>query len=708
MNDQDERDFLAITEKEIFEEARDRLKIAVDAESDDRSRAKIDLLFRDGDQWPADVQTSYSQESPKLTINLTDALVRQVINNIKQQRPRGKCHPVGDGAQIEIADIINGIGRHVENRSEVSIAYDTGADLAVTIGWGYWRLIDEFVAANSFDRDLRILPIRNSFTVYMDPSAIMPTACDANWCLITIKMKRTDYRMRYPKADNVSWSDVGNNESREDWESKEEIRLAEYFRIMEKADKLFLLRDRGGNETTRYKSQMPSSEYMEAAGLTIVGERPSSRKEVQWFKLNGTKVVDRKVKPGTYIPVIRCEGNVIDVDGQVRRRGMVRAMMDPQRMVNFGEVAKIKRLGLAPQAPWVVAEGQLDGHDEWVNANHQPVPVLTYKPITIQTDQGEIPLPPPQRQPPAQIEAGFAEFVQGMRTNLLAVAGMPHEPGADTQGTVVSGIAQQRRQQRSDQSHFQYYDNQTLAIAHTWRIMLEWIPEIYSGERMQRIIGEDSTPKMVKINEKVTEDGITTIKNDISVGRYDVVMDTGPGYETKREEGSETLISLLSIQPLAELIAKNGADLVFRSIDHPYMQELADRIAAMTPQGLEDIMEQLPERAKAVVKALSGQIQQLQQALQQAQIENKYGIAKEHMKAVVKAHDVEESNKTKRMDTQVRADTAQFDTLIKAHTQLADKELSIGGEMLVHHHDKIGEALLGKGKENGSSSTGQQ
>jgi len=58
---------------------------------------------------------------------------------------------------------------------------------------------------------------------------------------------------------------------------------------------------------------------------------------------------------------------------------------------------------------------------------------------------------------PAQIEAGFSEFVQQMRTNLMAVAGMPNEPGMDKQGEVVSGQAIRRRQFLSDQSHFQYY-----------------------------------------------------------------------------------------------------------------------------------------------------------------------------------------------------------------------------------------------------------
>ncbi|HUN80993.1 MAG TPA: portal protein [Phycisphaerae bacterium] len=698
MND-DKKDVLALSEKDIFEEARDRLQLALDAESVNRPKAKEDLLFREGEgHWDkGHVVTSESQEKPELVINFTDAMVRRVVNNMKQQRPRGKCHPVGDGADIEIADIINGIGRHIEYRSEAGVAYDIGGEMAVTMGWGYWRMVSEYVAPDSFEQDIRILPIQNPFTVYMDPGAIMPTAADADWCLISVKMKRTEFRRRYPRAENAAWSDVGRDSKSVDWEDQEEIRLAEYFRIREKGEKLYLLRDTQGNEMTRFASEMPAAESLVAAGLAIVDDRISSRRTVEWFRLNGAKVVERNIIPGTYIPVIRCQGNAVDIDGEIRRRGMVRSMQDPQRMVDYGETAKIKRLGLTPQAPWVAAEGQLDGHPEWINSNNETYAVLTYKPVTVSTAQGDMVLPPPMRQPPAQLEQGFAEFTAGMRSNLLAIAGMPNEPGQDTTGEVVSGVAQRRRQQLSDQSHFQYYDNQTLAIAHTWRIMLEWIPHYYSTERMQRIIGEDGVPKMIKINERVQDDGVSRIKNDLTIGRYDVVMDTGPGYETKREEGAENLINLLGVAPLAELIAKVGADLVFRSIDHPYMQELADRIAGMTPEGLKGILEQLPQRAQAIVKALYAELQQTQQALQAAQTEIKQGIQKEQIKAAVKVH-----------DTQTWAQVDMRNTDVKAHTELQKEEIRAGASLLNTHteakyHEREAERMIaeaGKAESN--------
>ena len=693
-----DREFAAISEGAIWEECKDRLRISAESETDNRKKAKRSLLFREGDQWDHDVTTTASEDTPELTINLTDALLTRVENNIRQQRPRGKCHPVGEGADIEIAEIINGIGRHVELRSEASVAYDCAAKQAIGAGWGYFRLIAEYLSPKSFQKDLRIVPIRNLFTVNMDPATIMPHGGDQMWCIISVKMKRMEYRRRYPNAENSNWEDVARDGARLEWEDKEDIRLAEYFRVREKDEKLYQIRGLNGEEFTKYRSELPRGPdgkllsfddlepLMAQKGLRFDGDRDSVKRQVEWFRLNGLKVVERQQLPGSFIPVFRVEGNAVDIDGKVMRRGMVDTMQDPARMVNYGEVAKIKRLGLTPKAPWVAAEGQLYGHPEWDDANMRSYSVLTYKPIVIETSSGPVMPPPPTRQPPTQIEQGFSEFVSGMRSNLMAVAGMPNEPGQDKQGEVVSGRALKRRQWLSDQSHFQYYDNLTLAIAQCWRCMAEWIPVYFSEQRMQRIIGEDSTPKMVELNKEHTDDeGVKRVKNDLSIGIYDIVMDTGPGYESKREEGAENLIDLLKIPSLAEIISKSGPDLVFRSIDHPYMQELSDRLMAASPEGMEKVMEGLSSHAKSLVEYLNKENASLKDQLQKVEADLKYGITKAHLAATVKAHDVEESNATKRADTLTRAHTSVHDTNTRSHTAFGVAEIQAAGTMLNTH-----------------------
>ena len=64
---EEDREFAAISDEEIWSEAKDRLQIAAEAYSENRKRAKAAMLFRDGDQWDHDVVTSASEDSPETT-----------------------------------------------------------------------------------------------------------------------------------------------------------------------------------------------------------------------------------------------------------------------------------------------------------------------------------------------------------------------------------------------------------------------------------------------------------------------------------------------------------------------------------------------------------------------------------------------------------------------------------------------------------------
>jgi Phage P22-like portal protein len=674
----------AETDPEIHAECAERLRIATEVEANNRLLAIEDLEFADGQQWPDDIYNLRKvQRRPTLTINHTATLLRRVINNMREQRPRIKTHPVSD-ATVGDAKVVNGLIRHVETLSKASVAYDMAGESAVRIGWGYFRIVGEYVDEKSFEQELKIKPVRNALTGYIDPAAQLPDGSDMDWFIFSTKMKKTDYKKKYPKEELNDWTHGGPGDSQHQWESKEEIRLAEYYRVKKTKDTLYQL----SNGSTMFKSEYTkNASAFHLAQVMITKERPTERRQIQWFRINGTKIVDRRDLPGHWIPVIRVEGNVLDLNGDVRRKGMIRDLKDPARSVNYWETAKAEKLALSSKAPWVMVEGQADGHPEWDDANQKPYSVLKYK-LILGMDGQPIPgVPPPERQRAVEVEAGFAEAAESGAKNLLAVAGMPHEPGQDTPGTVVSGVALRRRQAISDISHFQFYDNQTAAISHAGVILLDLAPFYYPEEgRLQRIIGEDGVPSMMTLNQKQSPDaqGISAVKNDMTVGRYDVVMDTGPGYETKRQEGAEAMIDLLKT-PLGEPIAKTGADLIVRNMDFPGASDLADRLMPMSQQGMQKAMENIPDEAKGIVTALQTQLQQVQQELQHAQMELKFKtdieqgwmkteIQKAHLAATGKAHDVE-----------LRDHTAERDTQVKAHAAIATAEIGAAGKLMDTH-----------------------
>jgi hypothetical protein len=271
--------------------------------------------------------------------------------------------------------------------------------------------------------------------------------------------------------------------------------------------------------------------------------------------------------------------------------------------------------------------------------------------------------------------------------DLMAVSGMPHEPMNDMPGQVVSGIALQRRQALSDIGHFQYYDNQTRAIAHTGQIILSLIPHYYSTERMQRIIGEDGTPSLVTINERQPNPenpAITKVKNDLTVGRYDVVMDTGPGYETKRLEGTEAMIDLMKT-PLAEAIVKVGADLVVRNMDFAGANDLADRLMPLNDAGMKKSLENMPKEARSMVMSMYQNMQAMQAKMQELELEKKYKGQIELGWMNVEKDKIAKQSATKVHDTEVRARTAMHDTMIDSLTRKDVAEINAAGKIIDTH-----------------------
>src|SRR5271154_2075455 len=191
----------AETDDELWSECDARFRLAEEIESPNRLLAIEDLEFADGQQWPDDIYNLRKiQRRPTLTYNHTATLIRRVVNNMREQRPRIKCHPVSD-ASIDDARVANGLVRHVETLSKASVAYDTAGESAVRIGWGYARVVGEYVNEKSFDQELKIKPIRNTFSCYIDPGATLPDGSDAQWFIISTDMKKQAFKRQYPNVE---------------------------------------------------------------------------------------------------------------------------------------------------------------------------------------------------------------------------------------------------------------------------------------------------------------------------------------------------------------------------------------------------------------------------------------------------------------------------------------------------------------------------
>jgi hypothetical protein len=652
-----------------IQEAIEFLKFANDADTMNRQEALEDLKFGGGDQWPVELQNSRNLESrPVITVNKVDNYCRQVSNQQRQQRPRIKVHATNTHEDMVDAQTVGGIIRHIEVNSNADHAYDNAFEYAVRMGWGYMRVRTDYISEDSFDQEIYIDPVDNPFTVYFDPNSVLPDGSDADRCLITTMMRKDEFRKMYPDAEDggTSFTQRGTGDSQSEWITKEDIRLAEYYYTVKEKAKLYLLSD----GTSTFADDKDFFNRLAAYGISVVDTRESYKKTIKYCKLTAVEVLEERDWAGKYIPIVPVYGRHIVIGDKRKKFGMIRYAKDPQRMYNFWQTSITEGVALAPKAKWLLAEGQDEGHEsDWANANIKSFPLLRYK----QTDIDGRPAPPPTRLQPEPPQAGIMAAAMGVDNDIKNIMGV-FDPAQLGQGN-ISGKALNGQQQQVDLTNFDYYDNLTRSISHIGKICLDLIPKIYDTERVMRIIGDDGKPELLTINQR---DSVGRVLNDISVGQYDVVMETGPGYNSKRQEAVDNMLPLLSAAP--ELMQVAG-DLVFRNMDWPGADIIADRLAAANPMAQIDDKSKIPPQVQMQLAMSQKQIQELTQQLQSQQmmIKQRQDIEqvrqdnetkRKLMDVTARAHNTETMAEVRVNDQNTRSITSQNKTELEAIVQL--------------------------------------
>jgi hypothetical protein len=659
-----------------IQEAIEFLKLANEADTMNRQEALEDLKFGGGDQWPVELQNSRNLESrPVITVNKVDNYCRQVCNQQRQQRPRIKVHAMNTHEDMVDAQTIQGIVRHIENNSNADHAYDNAFEYAVRMGWGFFRVRTDYVSEDSFEQEIYIDPIDNPFTVYFDPNSVAPDGSDADRCLITTMMPKKEFSKLYPDAavdGGTSFTQRGTGDSQSEWITKEDIRLAEYFYTVREKATLYQLSD--GSSTFADDKDMFAR--LESAGIVVVDQRQSYKKTIKYCKLTAIDIIEEGTWAGKYIPIIPVYGRHIVVGDKRKKFGMIRYAKDPQRMYNFWQTSITEGVALAPKAKWLIAEGQDEGHEsDWANANIKSFPLLRYK----QTDIEGRPAPVPQRLQPEPPQAGIMAAAAGVDDDIKSIMGV-FDPAQLKQGN-VSGKALNGQQQQVDLTNYDYYDNLTRSISHCGTIILDLLPKIYDTERVMRIIGDDGKPELLTVNQR---DSVGRVLNDMTVGQYDVVMDTGPGYNSKRQEAVESMLPILAADPS---LMQSCGDLVFRNMDWPGADVIADRLAAANPLAQIDEHSDIPPQVQMQLAQGKKQVEELQQQLQSMQLMIKQRQDIEQVKQ-------DNENKRKLMDVTARAHNTETmaevkvnDQNTRAITSQNKTELDAIVQLLIHHMD---------------------
>jgi len=585
------------SDEKLLETARKRFTKAQDHWNNIFAEYEKCIRFKHGEQWEEEEKKGRDEDQrPSLVFNRIAGHVNHIVGEQRQNRPAIKVLPV-ENADDEAADIRSGIIRMIEAASDAEEAYDTAFEASLSGGIGAFRINIDYSDDDTFTQDLRIDTIPNPLTVAIDPASKKAAGSDKMWAFVSEKMSRETFKERWP-GKPVPSAGLGNDWK--DWIEKDEVRVAEYW-YKEPAKKTLLLMSDGSTlDADEMVKDQELAAQVQAQGLTIHHERVVKTHTVKKALIAGNIILEQHDWPGKDIPIVMVYGRMEWVDGKRTVDSIIKNAMDPQRLLNYLRSQEAESLALAPKSPWLVTAEMVDGfEDEWTDASVKNRAVLTVN----QTDAGM-----PQRQAPVTVQTGYEAAAAQMIDEIKAATGQ-YDASLGSQSNETSGRAIIARQRQGESSTFEFIDNLSRSIAYGGRILIDLIPKVYSYQRVMRVLGEDGDSKEVTVNEQKPDDETGEIVkfNDVTAGKFDVSVTTGPSYATQRVEAADSMMQFIKSVPGSAQVV---ADLIARNMNWPGAQQIADRLKKMLPPGIDGDEKNSPED------------QQMQQQMQQLQQQN--------------------------------------------------------------------------------------
>jgi hypothetical protein len=561
---------------------------------------------------------------PIYQIDQLSQFIHQVANDIRINTPSIDIIPDDEATDMESAEILQGIIRGIEYKSNADAAYDNAVDFAIRCSLGWLRVENVYSKDKGFEQELRIKRVVNPASIYIDPNSIEFDGSDAMYGFASEEVSKKEFERRYPNANPVSFGEV---DFKQDGKT---VTIAEYFRIVEETEDLGLT-DKGEiqkvDENGVYKTK-----------------RKVSKRKVERYLLSGQDVLESTTFPGKYIPLVPVYGEEAWRDGKRYLMSLIRKAKSSQQMFNLGVSLDVEMLMKQPQASFMAGAGQISGF-EHEYSDPTKANVLHYNVEDVNGNK----LPPPQRVNPPQSPIGFINMSREAVDNIKSTLGM-YNASVGQRSNETSGKAINARKLEADVANYHFGDNLTRSITHVGQILICAFPDIYDTPRAVKMVDKEENAKMIGINGYRVEGQERDF--DFTQGQYDVRVTTGASFTTQRQEAAATYSQL--IQAMPDLMPVIG-DLVFKYQDSAGSQAISARLKKIVDPKLLSDEEREENEPDPQVAALTQQLQAIQQEAQATIAQLQAELQSKQSEQQLKAGELQVKNK----EVEIKAFEAQ-------------------------------------------------
>lgn len=574
------------SEEEFLSDFRDEFTADDSADFDNHAAGVEDLEFLVGNQWDEEVKAQRAAaRKPSLTINRMPAFIGQVVGKRRQNETEVHIVPTVGGTQ-PVAQVREGLIRSIQKESKAKFAYDNALTGAASCGIGNFQITTQYENDDVWDQCMRVDPINDHFSVIWDRTLNNPTGKDADHVSVVDNMPWKLFKEKWPWAtpsDIIQTRFSGELQST-GWFTKADVRVCSYWKMRHKKRVLALMNDNSTRDIT---------DISDPAVLSQIQSRPDGspfirtvdRPFAQRYVVTGVDILEGPYElPIDRVPIFRVPGWEIRIGEKVYRWGLLRFLKDPQRLHNYWRSVIAEKIMRSPKTTWMASNTAVAGREQtWRDSATSDDPLLIWN-----QESGQ----KPERIAPVQVEGALIEQASTTTQDMKDVSNI-HEANLGMPSNEVSGRGIEAREAVSETGTALYHDNLNEAIEEGGRVMNMLLPVIYDMPRVVKIIMPDGKEQMQAINQLVGDQG----KLDISQGKYTVTATTGRSYDSKRQESSESMLSLAQSMP--EVLSV-GADIIVEAMDWPDAPRLAKRLRNSIPPNLLSPEDRTPEQNAAM------------------------------------------------------------------------------------------------------------
>ena len=521
-----------------------------------------------GAQWEGPIGEQF-ENKPRFEVNKIHLSVIRIINEYRNNRI-GVDFVSKDGSPDDgLAETCNGLYRADEQDSVADEAFDNAFEEGVGGGFGAWRLRTTYEDDEDDENEkqrIRFEPIYDAdSSVFFDLDAKKQDKSDAKYCFVLYSMTRDAYRAEW-NDDPSTWpKEIHQYEY--DWDTPDVVYVAEYYRVEEVRETIRIFATIDGEEERYTQADFDADETLEetlmAVGTVEVRQKRVKRRRVHKYILSGGGILeDSGYIAGKNIPIVPYYGKRWFVDNVERCMGHVRLAKDPQRLKNMqlsklGEISALSSV----EKPILVPE-QVIGHQAmWAEDNIRNYPYLLVNPIT--GPNGEMQAAGPVAYTKSSdIPPAMAALLQLTEQDMAEILGNNQQ--ADKMVSNISGKAVELIQTRLDMQSFIYMTNMAKAMRRCGEIWLSMAKDIYveEGRKMKSLDQMDQVGTVELMKPIIdSETGELVYDNDLSKATFDVSVDVGPSFTSRREATVRALTGMMQVttDPETQMILQSMA-----------------------------------------------------------------------------------------------------------------------------------------------------